>query len=576
MSYNKKDSSILLSKINNKKSASAPQLRSWPVSGIRVLAKREDEEHLFVQEEIDHLAQDRTKHEQTLKNLGWPILSDGHNAPHQRAYSDYYCSVLADTIQQLHYGYESNCTTKRCEGHSIGQLMIRGSKKRTGEHVIRCLNKPMLERAQTLAQNGNLHICGINPMNNRSIGGGAFIGASYFEEDLFRASELGISLIHYVRDNNDLIYNTHSKKPHYYNNQCLNQGEALFSQGVRVLKRVSVKPGIFGYAKKFVDLPKEKQFQLSFVSSAPIPLAKPRKFTKEERASTKNIIRAQLSAMIEAQVDIALLTDFGCENYNNDPKEIADLYKELLLIEGYIHFFSSIEFTIGDIENCKIFNQVFNQIPTNRLNIQNEEDVELFYSNLAHEKQKNASTAVNDRRKHIQKAQQDLSAFITKETPKLITVGIIALNREVNKMPLDTFSQQKLALLTESLEMTLQFLNDSSDTDAQKRALSSASFFTRDNQLLYLGIGITILGLALLTISIAVTVVSFGLTAPISIGGLTLGASLIAGQCAITAASASLGCTAFGLFMAHDSRSSAFTEQTEFLLDSAKPTSLNA
>lgn len=180
----------------------------------------------------------------------------------------------------------------------------------------------------------------LNPANRTHMGGGAFLGANALEEIYFRCSDLAVAYAKHAQDEG-FRYQAYgdTARPDY--DVQMGLGEAWYTSNITFTQKPppnNVSP--------YVKL--KKPFSVAIIgSTAPHykDIAAARADSDNENV-IKNEIRAQLTAAIENNIDIPVLTAFGCGAFNNDPAMVANYYWEVLYGEGYAKYFDQVEFAI--------------------------------------------------------------------------------------------------------------------------------------------------------------------------------------------------------------------------------------
>jgi uncharacterized protein (TIGR02452 family) len=107
----------------------------------------------------------------------------------------------------------------------------------------------------------------------------------------------------------------------------------------------------------------EEPFQVSFIATAPVQAiqARERGLQHVVREVMKRRLRKVVQVAIQFGHRVLLLGAFGCEAFGNDPYEIAEIEKEILIDEGLGQFFDIIVNPVPDgfrYQNYDAFAQV--------------------------------------------------------------------------------------------------------------------------------------------------------------------------------------------------------------------------
>lgn len=164
--------------------------------------------------------------------------------------------------------------------------------------------------------------CVLNMASAKHAGGGVANGARAQEECLFRCS----NLYHTVTQN-------------FYpliENQCLYTNDAIFFKDVNYEYMDNVVADVVTIAAinlnryaNYDDL----QVELDYFKV------------------TRNKIRLMLSQAIDNQVDNIVLGSWGCGVFKNEPEQIASMFREILVNEGYGTYFKNVVFAIINDRN---------------------------------------------------------------------------------------------------------------------------------------------------------------------------------------------------------------------------------
>jgi len=328
---------------------------------VVVFCNRKEDGHLFNKENIDFLADQLPRVKNKLEENGWPEFSQC-----KELYAEYYTAELADTIRRCNYGEvpQDIPVTQKFSSKTPEELIHAGKKIYEPKIAFKC--ESIFKTALNLiGENKEYSVCLHDPESPDHVGGGGYHGEPNLEEDLLRKSNLGLSLAEYASQNGGITY-TSSGAPQYSDQAKLKNNEAHFTKDVTILKKIQFLPERHWYVKQFELLPEDQKWKVSFVGNAAIKCWGSIPFNFE--ASTKEKMRAHISAAIEGGVDCLILVDFGCGGFRNPPQTIARLYAELLIDEGYAKFFKGgVHFSIIGAENHLLFKSTFEKWQTQKL-----------------------------------------------------------------------------------------------------------------------------------------------------------------------------------------------------------------
>jgi uncharacterized protein (TIGR02452 family) len=211
-----------------------------------------------------------------------------------------------------------------------------------------------IETAELLQKTG-YKVCVLNMANRQKPGGGVLGGAGAQEENIFRRTNLFLSLYQFVNFSNEYGIERHTKS------YPLNRDTGgIYSKDVTVF-RGSEKNGYC-----FLKHP----FKLSFVSVPAINKPELIKVNGEYQITnslvepTKEKIRTILRIGGKYNHDCLVLSAFGCGAFCNPPKHVAKLFKEVLQEKEFASRFKMIVYSILDDHNSwKEHNPEGNTLP---------------------------------------------------------------------------------------------------------------------------------------------------------------------------------------------------------------------
>lgn len=175
-------------------------------------------------------------------------------------------------------------------------------------------------------------VCVLNMASSKHAGGGVKNGAKSQEEDLFRCSNLHLTL-----DQKDYP---------------IGEDEALYSDDVTFIKDSDYKlldkpiicdvvtiPAVNLNKKSYYD--KDKKEWVDKIEKKPPHY--------EETMLDK--IRLMLTLAIEYNCDTIILGSWGCGVFKNHPEDVAKLFKKALIEENYAYQFERVVFAVIDDRN---------------------------------------------------------------------------------------------------------------------------------------------------------------------------------------------------------------------------------
>ncbi len=192
--------------------------------------------------------------------------------------------------------------------------------------------KPMdcLYAAEELVKKGK-RVAVLNMANQFNAGGGYKDGAGAQEEDLFRRTNLVMSL-------SPKLYKKVKGQPK--ENQGFGEFNTLYSNKITVIRK--------GLDKNYAFYPKNKRFEISVISSAAYNLeySSVKAGSKQYTEGTKRKIKMQLETAIQKGHKHLVLSAFGCGAFGNDPQVVSQMYKDVLAQSRYKHAFETVTFAI--------------------------------------------------------------------------------------------------------------------------------------------------------------------------------------------------------------------------------------
>jgi uncharacterized protein (TIGR02452 family) len=192
---------------------------------------------------------------------------------------------------------------------------------------------------------GHSTVAVLNFANPYQPGGGVEQGAVAQEECLCRSSNLYASLTSpYILAN---YYDRNNRKSSPFSTDAV-----VYSKGVTVFKSDDIIP---------VKL--DTYFTLDVLTCAAPYYSRTYGLydTKRYQRAFYRRIRNILEVAIGNGVDVLVLGAFGCGAFNNPPQLVAEVFRRLLIEEGYCHYFSTVTFAIksgGETDNFEVFYRI--------------------------------------------------------------------------------------------------------------------------------------------------------------------------------------------------------------------------
>lgn len=139
--------------------------------------------------------------------------------------------------------------------------------------------------------------------------------------------------------------------------------------------------------KKFILFDKEDVFYVDVISVSPVNKAM---LMKDKKSCNEKQIKKLMETKIKNTICMAAMRDqylilgaFGCGSFGNDPKDVAKIFKKVLIREKYSNYFKGIEFAIaGNKQSYDAFNKVFNKDKEKDKKSSDESDDDEYEENL--------------------------------------------------------------------------------------------------------------------------------------------------------------------------------------------------
>ncbi|HSV77525.1 MAG TPA: TIGR02452 family protein [Bacteroidales bacterium] len=200
-----------------------------------------------------------------------------------------------------------------------------------------------IETAELL-KNAGYNVCLLNMANRQNPGGGVLGGAGAQEENIFRRSNLFLSLYQFVDYSNQ-----YDIERNFENSYPLDRNSGgIYSKKVTIF-RGSEKNGYCFLQNPFeisvVSVPAINRPQLEFINGQYY-------ITKDLIEPSKEKIRTILRICGEFNHDCLVLSAFGCGAFRNPPNHMAKLFKDVFNEPEFYGRFKLIVFAIIDDHNA--------------------------------------------------------------------------------------------------------------------------------------------------------------------------------------------------------------------------------
>lgn len=204
---------------------------------------------------------------------------------------------------------------------------------------------------------GSKHIAVLNFASATTPGGGVLSGSSAQEESLCRVSTLYQSL---TSKNAKIYYEMNRRhKDRYYTDWIIYTPDVVVFRNDD-FEDMSVLPIEKWYDCNVITCPApnmRQQVKNRFNPDDNIGVISPNA-TREYKEIMKNRIRRILAIAERMRNTHLILGAFGCGAFMNDPKIVSELFKEVIIDEGFGYLFEYIEFAIY----CRPYNALNNEI----------------------------------------------------------------------------------------------------------------------------------------------------------------------------------------------------------------------
>jgi len=232
----------------------------------------------------------------------------------------------------------NNLLTEKTEYFTAPDILEANGDYQTKYSVI---NADCLETAEILVKSG-FNTCVLNLASRKNPGGGVLTGAGAQEENIFRRTNLYLSLFQFAPFANEYGIRKHEKSYPLDRNTG-----GIYSADITVFRGSERN----GYCLL------RKPFNVSFVT---VPAINAPELTERNGnlyiadnlvEPTKEKIRTILRITGKYKHDCLVLGAFGCGAFANPPNHMAELFKEVFLEKEFIKKFKFIVFSIFDDHN---------------------------------------------------------------------------------------------------------------------------------------------------------------------------------------------------------------------------------
>lgn len=199
-----------------------------------------------------------------------------------------------------------------------------------------------IETAELLKKAG-YDVCLLNMANRQNPGGGVLGGAGAQEENIFRRSNLFLSLYQFTDYSNEYGIRRNNQNSYPLDS---NTG-GVYSKDVTIFRGSEDNGYCFlktPLTISIVSVPAINSPELEFINGEYF-------ITKKLIEPSKEKIRTILRICGEFKHNCLVLSAFGCGAFRNPPKHIAKLFSEVFNENEFIHQFDLVVFSIFDDHN---------------------------------------------------------------------------------------------------------------------------------------------------------------------------------------------------------------------------------
>ena len=263
----------------------------------------------------------------------------------QQGFRELRAQIFKDTLRLVQSGYKLEGSQIAIDNDCIISEYFNKpdkiSRNNEFETKFSVINSDCLEAAQLLLNSG-FNPCVLNMANRQNPGGGVLKGAGAQEENIFRRTNLFMSLYQFIQYAND--YGIERNK----NSYPLNRDTGGVYSGKITVFRASEKNGY-----RLLNSP----FKLSFVS---VPAINRPELVKKDNQyyivepliePTKEKIRSILRIAGKYEHDCLVLSAFGCGAFGNPPTHVAKLFKKVFSEDEFLGVFRIVTFAIFEDHN---------------------------------------------------------------------------------------------------------------------------------------------------------------------------------------------------------------------------------
>lgn len=191
-----------------------------------------------------------------------------------------------------------------------------------------------------LAVNLALRTAALNFANCLHVGGGFLSGAIAQEEAICRSS---------------VLYSLLSEQPEMYDESCKHTNGYLFQD------YIIFSPDVPVIRDDQYDL-LDRWFPVSFITAAAPDLRHRAIAPHRVRAALDSRIRKIVQCAVQQGAQAIVLGAFGCGAFRNDPRDVAQIFKKVLVDENLATFFEKVVFAVYERDdNYGVFRDVLHR-----------------------------------------------------------------------------------------------------------------------------------------------------------------------------------------------------------------------
>lgn len=268
-------------------------------------------------------------------------------------YADFRAQVFQNTISAIDargfrleedflFDSKDSVVSRTVFNESPSPIVTKRSRKKTS---VKVSNTDCLIATLKLS-NQKLNPAVLNMANGSNPGGGVLYGAGGQEENIFRRSNLFVSLYQFAPYHDE--YGVPKNNEHAYPLDEKTGG--TYSPGITVFRGLEQEG--YPYLKSpfkvnIISVPAICRPELQKLRNGELRIAD--KFLEPVRMKIRTILRIALAHGHDSLV----LSAFGCGAFRNPPKHMAKLFKEVLNEDEFINRFRKIVFAIVEDHNSR-------------------------------------------------------------------------------------------------------------------------------------------------------------------------------------------------------------------------------